>query len=272
MPGKMGIELPKVPIFAKASRLGFLAASSSVGPPGSSGRPPRPSATRSTILESFFIFSSRTNCWISMAGFLRSAGGERLNSPIDSENRPDGKWGCATKIWEPRDFLGRIFQEAVFRPGVWPRHFACEKRRQKMLKSVFAILGSILAKLEHISAKSPYRVQSRKVRLRWRLIPVVLLYLYAGAAAIMTLVCGLVLLVGTGYIAFAFTGVVKPDEKLVYMIPDAAVALPYATASALSLWLAVRCIWNQRYWRGTAFAVAGFAAYAIVVMIQMLAL
>src|SRR5271157_3209868 len=104
MPSAMGIMLPRHPCRASASRLGVWAASSSVGPPGSIGSPPRPSATRSMILESLSTFSSRTNCWISMAGFLRGAGGESLNSPIDSENCIEDKWGLS---FSRRDPLGQ---------------------------------------------------------------------------------------------------------------------------------------------------------------------
>ena len=50
---------------ARASRLGVLAASSSVGPPGSIGRPPRPSETRRTILESFLECSERVSSCMS---------------------------------------------------------------------------------------------------------------------------------------------------------------------------------------------------------------
>lgn len=52
IPGATGIERPQTPRATRASRLGVAAASSSVGPPGASGRPPSPSATSSTILES----------------------------------------------------------------------------------------------------------------------------------------------------------------------------------------------------------------------------
>ena len=54
------MDRPWTPCLARASRLGVLAASNSVGPPGSTGNPPRPSATSITILLSFFSFNSRT--------------------------------------------------------------------------------------------------------------------------------------------------------------------------------------------------------------------
>ena len=46
---------------ASASRFGVLAVSSSVRPPGSCGKPPRPSATYMTILVSFLTWSSRVS-------------------------------------------------------------------------------------------------------------------------------------------------------------------------------------------------------------------
>ena len=58
----IGYMLPWTPVLAKASRLGVLAASSSVGPPGSIGRPPSPSATSITIFDLLGVFSSRTSC------------------------------------------------------------------------------------------------------------------------------------------------------------------------------------------------------------------
>ncbi len=53
MPGNTGMLPPQTPRLASASRFGVLAVSSSVRPPGSCGRPPRPSATYMTIFESF---------------------------------------------------------------------------------------------------------------------------------------------------------------------------------------------------------------------------
>ena len=38
----------------------------------------------------------------------RIAGSERFNSPIDSENCREDKWGRGNRIWEPHDFSGRI--------------------------------------------------------------------------------------------------------------------------------------------------------------------
>ncbi len=85
MPGRTGIEPPSVPALAKASRLGVLADSNSVKPPGSIGRPPSPSATRSTILELFWTLSSRTSCWISMTGFPAIAAGGESNATIEAK-------------------------------------------------------------------------------------------------------------------------------------------------------------------------------------------
>jgi uncharacterized membrane protein len=44
--------------------------------------------------------------------------------------------------------------------------------------------------------------------------------------------------------------------------------MPYAAATALSTWLAARCIWNQRYWRGTTFAAAGLVGYALIMIVM----
>ena len=68
MPGLTGMLLPQTPRLARASKLGVLAASNSVGPPGCWGSPPRPSATSMTIFELFFVWSWRVSSWISMAG------------------------------------------------------------------------------------------------------------------------------------------------------------------------------------------------------------
>src|SRR5262249_45824458 len=52
-PGATGRLRPTVPSAARRSRFGVRAASNSVLPPGSIGRPPRPSATSRTIFEAF---------------------------------------------------------------------------------------------------------------------------------------------------------------------------------------------------------------------------
>jgi hypothetical protein len=129
------------------------------------------------------------------------------------------------------------------------------------------MLRSVFARLKQISARPADLGPPRKVLMRWRLIPVVCLYLYAGGAAWVALLSGLALLVGTGYVALALLGFVEPRGDFSFL-PAVAVALPYATVTALSTWLAARCIWNQRYWRGTAFAAAGLVGFAIITMIM----
>ena len=89
--------LPSTPAFAKASRFGVLAASSSVGPPGSIGRPPSPSATSITIFELFWIFNSRTSCWISMA----EPSGGMFNATIEAKTGPKARGAAARR----RDFF-----------------------------------------------------------------------------------------------------------------------------------------------------------------------
>ncbi len=129
------------------------------------------------------------------------------------------------------------------------------------------MLKSVLERLKQISARPPNLGPPRKVLVRWRLIPVVFLYLYAGGAAWIALLSGLVLLAGTGYVALALLGFPEPRGEFSFL-PAVAVTLPYAAATVLSTWLAARCIWNQRYGHGAAFATAGLIGYAIVIMVM----
>src|SRR5262245_35631065 len=76
MPGSTGMLKPHVASRARASRFGVRADSSSVLPPGSIGRPPRPSATRRTILLSRGSRNSRMRWCISMVAVYRSRGPE----------------------------------------------------------------------------------------------------------------------------------------------------------------------------------------------------
>ena len=59
---------PSTPRAASASRFGVRAVSSSVIPPGSSGRPPSPSATSITIFELPGCFNSRVKWCMSIEG------------------------------------------------------------------------------------------------------------------------------------------------------------------------------------------------------------
>src|SRR6267378_2885362 len=72
MPGKTGMLRPQTPSRTQVSRFGVRAVSSSVRPPLSHGRPPRPSATSRTILLPFGSRSSRISwcrfMWWSLPG------------------------------------------------------------------------------------------------------------------------------------------------------------------------------------------------------------
>ena len=85
---------------ARASRFGVWAVSSSVLPPGLSGRPPRPSATSITILLSLRTTSSRVSSCMSIGLFLASlwlffGGGPHYRPPrAGLSNGPDNTAAC----------------------------------------------------------------------------------------------------------------------------------------------------------------------------------
>src|SRR5437868_265139 len=85
MPGATGSPRPQTPSRARASRFGVRAVSSSDLPPGSSGSPPRPSATSRTIFEPFCSCSSRVNSCIfmkySLATLIEASGRDAMQLP-----------------------------------------------------------------------------------------------------------------------------------------------------------------------------------------------
>src|SRR5687768_5780813 len=102
---------PWTPIFARASRFGFLAVSSSVLPPGVIGKPPRPSATSITILESFLTCSSRVRAWMSIGGFRVQGSGFRSFCFHRKCKRRQGPWRLLSASVARYSFLSDLNPE-----------------------------------------------------------------------------------------------------------------------------------------------------------------
>src|SRR5262245_9376265 len=89
MPGSTGMLRPQTPSRTQASRLGVRADSSSVSPPGSRGKPPRPSATSRTIFVPLSSFSSRVRSCMSMREVYPGGGTPYSRPGLDFPHRQD---------------------------------------------------------------------------------------------------------------------------------------------------------------------------------------
>ncbi len=90
-PGATGVLRPTVPSEARASRFGVRAVSSSVLPPGSIGRPPRPSATSITILVLFGSSRPRITSCIDIGGLFLPGGRWNSSSWLSRPGRPTAR-------------------------------------------------------------------------------------------------------------------------------------------------------------------------------------
>src|SRR5262245_56071350 len=96
MPGRTGTLSPQTPSRAQASRWGVRATSSSVLPPGSRGRPPRPSAMRRTMRVALSSRSSAIRLCRSIRSPLRPT--PRQAGVYPGRN---GKYSSAERIYDP---------------------------------------------------------------------------------------------------------------------------------------------------------------------------